>query len=81
MITNILSLTVSPFLGQDQLKNNSNISDNTAKFDLIYSDYQNINTRSSYSRDTLYPFPELNQFISKKEKEKIISDRLHHFNT
>lgn len=55
MILNIFNLTVHPFLPQEYIKPQP--IDDKVKFSLIYSDYLHINTRSSYNRENLYPFP------------------------
>jgi len=81
MLTNLLEITLDPLLGPSYLnKKNKEQAHADTCFSLIYSDYQNINLRSSYSKLNLYPIPELSQFISKKEKEKIMSNRIHTFN-
>lgn len=64
MLSNIFRLTLDPLLPQHDIKVNEDPAN--LQFKLIYSDYQNLNTRGSYNKENLYPFPEFNQFISKK---------------
>lgn len=79
MLNTMLKITVSPLLEQDvYLKKNYHEG---TRFTMIYSDYKNINHRNSFNRQNLYPIPELNQFISRKEKEKIMTSRIHQFNS
>jgi len=79
MISNIVQITLDPLLiekGDPEINNkgpNNEYKEN--KFDLIYSDAQNINERGSFSRDELYCVPELNQNKSHQEKEKILATR------
>jgi hypothetical protein len=57
MLTNIFKLTLDPLLTQDMIKPKQNEQN---KYNLIYSDYHNINKRGSYNRENLYPFPQFN---------------------
>ena len=58
MLNNLLELTLDPLLSSPNIKKSE--VDGACEFKLIYSDYQNINERSSYSKNWLYPIPELN---------------------
>ena len=82
MILSIFKTTIDPLLQPEFLKQkgNSDSAEDVNEFNLIYSDYQKLNTRSSYNKENLYPIPELNQFVSRKEKEKIISSRIYQQN-
>lgn len=80
MLANIFEITLDPLLTPDQIKNQAK-PNSDMQFRLVYSDYQNLNKRSSYNKENLYPFPEFSQFISKKQKEQILSNRLHVLNT
>jgi len=62
MINSIFKTTLDPLLQPEQLKNKTNDTpeEGVNEFKLIYSDYQNLNTRSSYNKENLYPIPELN---------------------
>ena len=80
MLSNLLEITVDPLLGDHQKKQRPEQVPGSPKYEMIYSDYQNINMRRSYNRNNLYPIESLNQLQSRKEKEKIMTSRIHQFN-
>ena len=72
MISNMLSITLEPLLGGKELRNKGPDDAYTEqKYELIYSDAQNINMRGSYDKSRLYPIDSMSQLISRKDKEKI----------
>ena len=76
MISNMLSITLEPLLGRKELRNKG--PDDAyieQKYELIYSDAQNINMRGSYDKSRLYPIDSMSQLISRKDKEKIATTR------
>jgi hypothetical protein len=76
MISNMFAITLDPLLDKKILKNKGKSEQFVEqKYELIYSDRENINMRGPYEKDNLYPIPQLNQFISRKEKEKVIAVR------
>jgi len=82
MISNMFEITLDPLLDGKPIQNKGKSSEfSEQKYELIYSDRENINLRGPYEKDYLYPIPSLNQFISRKEKEKIIANRLQQFNS
>ena len=77
MISNMFEITLDPLLDGKPIQNKGKSSEfSEQKYELIYSDRENINLRGPYEKDNLYPIPSLNQFISRKEKEKIITIQL-----
>lgn len=76
MISNMFEITLDPLLNGKPLNNKGKHDEfSEQKYELIYSDRENINLRGPYEKDNLYPIPELNQLISRKEKEKVIATR------
>lgn len=76
MISNMLRITLDPLLGGKDLRNNGpDDSFKEQKYELIYSDAQNINMRGSYDKRRLYPIESMGQFITRKDKEKIVNNR------
>ena len=60
MLSNLLDITVSPLLNDNQKKKRTEQPAGSPKFEMIYSDYQNINMRRSYNKTNLYPIQSLN---------------------
>jgi hypothetical protein len=54
MISNMLSITLDPLLGGKNL-NKPDEAFKEQKYEMIYSDANNINTRGSYDKRLLYP--------------------------
>ena len=82
MISNMFEITLDPLLDGKPIKNKGKSTEfSEQKYELIYSDRENINQRGPFEKDNLYPIPSLNQFISKKDKEKTIATRRHQFNS
>jgi hypothetical protein len=77
MISNMFAITLDPLLYGKDLRNNGKEDQfKEQKYELIYSDRENINMRGPYEKENLYPIPSLSQFISRKEKEKMIAIRI-----
>lgn len=82
MISNMLNITLDPLLGGKELRNKGpDDAFAEQKYELIYSDAQNINMRGSYDKSRLYPIDSMSQLISRKDKEKIASTRRQQFNS
>jgi hypothetical protein len=73
MISNMLSITLNPLLNGKDLQTKDEFKE--MKYELIYSDAQNLNTRGPYDKNRLYPIDSMSQFITRKDKEKIVNSR------
>jgi hypothetical protein len=61
MISNMFTITLDPLLNGKVLRNNGKTDEFLEqKYELIYSDRENINLRGPYEKDNLYPIPSLN---------------------
>ena len=71
MISNLFAITLEPLLERPLNNKGPGNEFEHQKFELIYSDSQDINKRRPYAKTNLYPIAELSQFTSKKAKKEL----------